>query len=154
VRKHIVFTSEENAERTQLAEALARMYGGNTLTAYSAGTKPATALSPLVAQIMLELGYDMRQHHPKSCDDLPHIPFDVVVFIGSKMMPIPLVAKRLVHWRLSDSRSNDLEELRQLRTALSGRIKRMLHILESMRPGQLTDDPAEPVEQNGVTRNE
>ena len=40
-RKNVVFVCVENANRSQMAEAFARLHGAGTVNAYSAGSRPS-----------------------------------------------------------------------------------------------------------------
>ena len=63
-----VFVCVENSNRSQMAEAFARMAG---VEAYSAGSRPSGKVNPKAIEAMKELGYDLTAHHSKSLDDLP-----------------------------------------------------------------------------------
>ena len=57
--KRILFVCVENCNRSRMAEAFARMYGGGSVEAYSAGCRPAEAVHPKAIAAMQELGYDL-----------------------------------------------------------------------------------------------
>ena len=65
-----VFVCVENSNRSQMAEAFARMAG---IEAYSAGSRPSGKVNPKAIEAMKELGYDLTSHHSKSLDDLPDV---------------------------------------------------------------------------------
>ena len=75
----VLFVCNENCNRSQMAEAFARMYGGDSVEAYSAGCRPAEAVHPKAIAAMRELGYDLRRHFPKALSDLPDVEYDVAV---------------------------------------------------------------------------
>jgi hypothetical protein len=72
--KRIVFVCVENSNRSQMAEAFARMYGG--VEAYSAGSRPSGKVNPKAIAAMQELDYDLAVHQSKSLADLPDFEFD------------------------------------------------------------------------------
>ena len=76
----VVFVCVENSNRSQMAEAFARMVGG--VEAYSAGSRPSGKVNPKAIEAMRELGYDLSVHLSKSQDDLPNVSFDVAVTMG------------------------------------------------------------------------
>lgn len=76
--KRVLFVCVENSNRNQMAEAFARMLGGGTVEAYSAGSNPSGAINPKAIEAMREVGYDLSAHSSKSLDELPHIEFDFV----------------------------------------------------------------------------
>ena len=44
--KRVLFVCVENSNRSQLAEAFARIHGGGQVEAYSAGSKPSGVINP------------------------------------------------------------------------------------------------------------
>jgi hypothetical protein len=66
----VLFVCVENCNRSQMAEAFARMYGAGQVEAYSAGCHPAECVHAKAIAAMKELGYDMQQHYPKGRDYL------------------------------------------------------------------------------------
>ena len=78
-KKRILFVCFGNASRSQMAEAFARMHGGEQVEAFSAGVRPSHAIDEQAVAAMAERGYDLRTHRPKGFADLPHQEFDVLV---------------------------------------------------------------------------
>ena len=76
--KRVLFVCVENANRSQMAEAFARILGGAGIEAYSAGSRPSGKVNPKAVEAMFELGYDLSVHGSKSLDELPDVPFDFV----------------------------------------------------------------------------
>src|ERR687885_19040 len=60
--KRILFVCVENANRSQMAEAFARLHGGNRVEAYSAGSRPSGKVNARAVQFMREVGYDPTEH--------------------------------------------------------------------------------------------
>ena len=71
--KRVVFVCVENSNRSQMAEAFARMYGANRIEAYSAGSRPSGKVNPKAIEAMEELGYDLTTHRSKSLSELPAV---------------------------------------------------------------------------------
>jgi len=80
--KRVLFVCVENANRSQMAEAFARILGGDSIEAYSAGSKPSGKVNPKAIEAMRELGYDLSVHGSKSLDELPDVSFDFVATMG------------------------------------------------------------------------
>ena len=80
--KRILFVCVENSNRSQMAEAFARMYGAGRVEAYSAGSRPSGKVNPKAIEAMSELGYDLSQHSSKSLDEIPDIEYDFVADDG------------------------------------------------------------------------
>jgi arsenate reductase (thioredoxin) len=45
-KKRILFVCVENSNRSQMAEAFARIYGSDAIEAYSAGSRPSGVVNP------------------------------------------------------------------------------------------------------------
>jgi len=69
--KRLLFVCIENSNRSQMAEAFARIYGGEGVKAFSAGSDPSGEVNPKAILAMKEVGYDLSLHHSKSLDDIP-----------------------------------------------------------------------------------
>ena len=67
--KRILFVCVENSNRSQMAEAFARMLGGADVQAESAGSRPSGRVNPNAIRFMAELGYDLGTHRSKSLAD-------------------------------------------------------------------------------------
>ena len=68
--RRVLFVCVENANRSQIAEAFARMHGAGEVEPVSAGSRPATAVNPRAVAAMRERGYDLSAHRPRSLDEL------------------------------------------------------------------------------------
>jgi len=67
-KKKVLFVCVENSNRSQMSEAFARIHGGNSIEAYSAGSKPSGKINPKAVASMKEIGYDLSSHHSKCLD--------------------------------------------------------------------------------------
>jgi arsenate reductase (thioredoxin) len=56
----IIFVCVENSNRSQMAEAFARIHGAGKVEAYSAGSRPSGMVNPKAVAAMQELGYDLN----------------------------------------------------------------------------------------------
>jgi len=126
--KRILFVCVENANRSQMAEAFARIHGGNAVEALSAGSAPSGRINPKAVRFMAELGYDLGTHASKSLNEVEG-EFDAVVTMGcgDKCPCVP--AKRREDWDLPDPRAMDDEAYRAVRDDISARVKQLLATL-------------------------
>ena len=76
--KRVLFVCVENSNRSQMAEAFARIHGGDKFEAYSAGSRPSGKINPKAIRTMKEIGYDLSTHRSKSLAEIPSIEFDFV----------------------------------------------------------------------------
>ena len=56
--KRVVFVCVENSNRSQMAEAFARMHGAGKVEAFSAGSRPSGRVNLKAIEAMKELDYD------------------------------------------------------------------------------------------------
>src|SRR5579883_2518712 len=81
-KKRVLFVCVENSNRSQMAEAFARIHGGGKVEAYSAGSRPSGRVNPKAVAAMKEVGYDLTAHHSKGLDELAEFDFDAAVTMG------------------------------------------------------------------------
>ena len=122
----IVFVCVENSDRSQMAEAFARMYGADNVEAYSAGSRPSGRVNPQAVAAMAELGYDLTKHVSKAFDHLPPGPFDVVVMMGCGDRCPNLNAVWREDWEIPDPRDMPPAEFRQVRDLIGEKVKLLL----------------------------
>src|SRR5262249_2399864 len=66
----VLFVCVENSNRSQMAQAFARMYGAGRVEAYSAGSRPSGRVNPRAIAFMREVGYDLSHHSSKSLAEI------------------------------------------------------------------------------------
>lgn len=124
--KRVLFVCVENANRSQMAEAFARILGGSAVEAYSAGSRPSGVVNPKAVAAMRELGYDLSAHGSKSLDELPAVEFDFVATMGCGDA-CPLVrAKRRADWAIPDAKDLLPEEFRAVRDLIRDKVQAAL----------------------------
>jgi arsenate reductase (thioredoxin) len=124
--KRIVFICVENSNRSQMAEAFARMHGAGLVEAYSAGSRPSGRVNPKAVEAMRERGYDLSRHHSKSLADLEGQEFDVAVTMGcSDECPFIRAASRQ-DWNIPDPRDLPPEQFRAVRDLIEAQVKELL----------------------------
>jgi len=124
--KNILFVCIENSNRSQMAQAFAKIYGGKDITAYSAGSRPSGVVNPKAIAAMKELGYDLSVHESKSLDDLPDVLFDYAITMGCGDA-CPLVrATHREDWNVPDPRNMDETEFREVRDMIRDKVKEIV----------------------------
>jgi arsenate reductase len=122
----VLFVCVENANRSQMAEAFARIHGGDRVEAHSAGSRPSGVINPKAVRFMAELGYDLTRHGSKSLDEIDGIDFDAVVTMGCGDSCPWVPAKRREDWALPDPKHMDDEAYRGVREDISARVRALL----------------------------
>jgi protein-tyrosine-phosphatase len=125
-KKHLLFVCVENSCRSQMAEALARMEGGDDVRVFSAGSEASGVVNPRAIEVMRELGYDLGRHASKRPEDLPVESYDVVVSMGcgDKCPAVPAATR--IDWDIPDPKAMPLEEFRVVRDDLRRQVKALL----------------------------
>jgi arsenate reductase len=126
--KRIVFVCIENSNRSQMAEAFARMLGG--VEVYSAGSRPSGRVNPKAIAAMQEFGYDLSAHHSKSLGDLPDVPFDAAVTMGCGDACPNLRAALHEDWNIPDPKELPPEQFRAVRDLIGAKVKELLDSLK------------------------
>ena len=126
----VVFVCVENSNRSQMAEAFARMNAPPGLKAYSAGSRPSGKVNPKAVEAMREKGYDLTRHASKSLGELPRIEFDCVVTMGCGDSCPDVRARRREDWDLPDPRDMDPQSFRGVRDQIEERVRRLLRELD------------------------
>ena len=120
--KRVLFVCVENANRSQMAEAFARILGGEFVEAYSAGSRPSGKVNPKAIESMRELGYDLSLHKSKSLDELPDIAFDLVATMGCGDACPMVRARQRVDWSIPDPKDLPAQEFRAVRDLIRNKI--------------------------------
>jgi arsenate reductase (thioredoxin) len=127
--KRVLFVCVENSNRSQMAEAFARIHGGAAVEAWSAGSRPSGTVNPKALRFMAEIGYDLGRHRSKSLQDIAGLEFDAVVTMGCGDSCPWVPARRREDWALADPRDMDDDGYRQVRDDIGRRVKALLESL-------------------------
>ena len=132
-KKRLLFVCVENSNRSQLAEAFARIHGGDEVEAYSAGSRPSGVVNPKAIEAMREIGYDLSKHGSKSLDDIPQVEYDFVATMGCGDACPFVRAKRREDWQIPDPKNLRPAEFRVVRDAVEEKVKAALQTIAAAR---------------------
>jgi len=124
----VLFVCVENAGRSQMAEAFAKMYGKGKVEALSAGTMPAKEVNPVVVQVMLEKGMDLSANKPKLITNQMVQDADTIVVMGCSaegFCPAPLLNK-VIDWGIEDPKGKPAEKVREIRDEIEKKVKMLI----------------------------
>ncbi len=125
--KKILFVCVENSNRSQISQAFAKMIGGATVKAYSAGSKPSGRVNQKAIAAMKELGYDLKTHRSKSLDQVEQYgPFDAVVTMGCGDACPWMPAKQFIDWQIPDPRDMNEEEFNKVRDLIKEKVAALI----------------------------
>lgn len=122
-RKRLLFVCVENSNRSQMAEAFARIHGDDKVEAYSAGSRPSGKINPKAIEAMKEIGYDLSKHRSKSLSEMPDIEFDFVATMGCGDECPFVRAKRREDWKIPDPKDLPPNEFRAVRDLIESKVK-------------------------------
>jgi arsenate reductase (thioredoxin) len=129
----VLFVCVENSNRSQMAEAFARMHGAGVVEPYSAGSRPSGAVNPRAIEAMKERGYDLTRHRSKSLQDVPQDPYAAVVTMGCGDACPWIPAARREDWDLPDPKNMPPDEFRSVRDDIE---RRVLALVADIREGR------------------
>jgi arsenate reductase len=127
--KTLLFVCVENSNRSQMAEAFARMHGGEGVQAASAGSRPSGRINPKAVAAMNEVGYDLTTHASKGLEDFNGKAVDVAVTMGCGDECPLVVAARREDWQIPDPREMSPEEFRGVRDLIEKKVRELLATL-------------------------
>lgn len=122
----VLFVCIGNENRSQMAEALARMYGGSKLEVYSAGSDPSGCVNQKAIAVMKEVGYDLTTHTSKSLHDIPQRKYDYVITMGCHDDCQLIPACHFKQWNIPDPKNLSIEQYRTIRGMIERKVKSLL----------------------------
>jgi arsenate reductase (thioredoxin) len=125
--KRVLFVCVENSCRSQIAEAFARIHGGDIFEPHSAGSRPSGRVNPKAVDSMQEIGYDLSKHRSKSLADIPDIEYEYAITMGCGDECPSVRAKHREDWRIPDPKELQPEEFRKVRDLIEERVKDLLN---------------------------
>lgn len=129
--RNVVFVCVENSNRSQMAEAFARLHGGDSIVAYSAGSRPSGKVNPKAIAAMQELGYDLTTHRSKSTTELEGVEFAAAITMGCGDECPNLRARHREDWQIPDPKELPPEEFAQVRDLIGEKVAALLEKLKA-----------------------
>ena len=134
----VLFLCTHNSARSQMAEGILRLLGGEMVEVYSAGNSPTT-INPLAIRAMEELNVDIRGQSSKGMEQFLDQKFDFVITVcdrAKESCPIFPGDPNQIHWSFPDpSEATGSEEVRykvftQIAAELNRRIGYLLMMIQ------------------------
>jgi protein-tyrosine-phosphatase len=130
--RRILFVCVENSNRSQMAEAFARMHGAGRVEALSAGSRPSGRINPRAVEAMRERGYDLSRHRSKALTEVPDVEYDAAITMGCGDECPRVRARRREDWGIPDPRELAPEGFRAVRDLIEEKVKALLAGLEAL----------------------
>ena len=126
----VLFVCVHNAGRSQMAAAFLHQAAGGRVRVTSAGSQPASEISPAVAAAMAEVGLDLSRQFPRPLTGEPVQAADVVITMGCGDACPVYPGKRYLDWELPDPAGLDLAAVRPIRDEIARRVRDLISELD------------------------
>jgi len=123
--KSILFVSNKNACRTQMAEAFAKIHGSDIVCA-SVGVRPEGNLCPKAVRVMEVLNYSLKGHKSDGVDQLKVLNFDAIITIGDCIVDQRLSGSLREEWQIPDPKDMEPVEFIRVRDIIEAEVKILL----------------------------
>lgn len=123
MKPKVAFICVHNSCRSQMAEALGKLFASDIFDCYSAGTKVKPQINQDAVRTIKELyGVDMNEtQHSKLIADIPKI--DIVVTMGCNVICPYMPSKHEEDWEIDDPTGKDEEEFRKTALTIEAKVK-------------------------------
>ncbi|CAB1253707.1 MULTISPECIES: arsenate reductase ArsC [Clostridium] len=131
MKPKVAFICVHNSCRSQMAEAIGRLYGSEVFDSYSAGTEIKSGINKDAIRVIKKL-YSINiseTQHVKLIDDLPQI--DVVVKMGCNVTCPFLPSKYEEDWGLEDPTGKNDEEFIKTAKIIEEKVKNLIKKIEN-----------------------
>lgn len=128
--KKVAFICVHNSCRSQIAEALGKLFGSDVFLSYSAGTEVKDRINQDAVRLMKEIyGIDMeKDQYSKLISDIPKV--DVVITMGCNVQCPYIPSDMRMDWGLDDPTGKSDEEFRALIAEIETKIKLLVEELK------------------------
>ncbi|WP_234124256.1 arsenate reductase ArsC [Clostridium hydrogenum] len=125
MKPKVAFICVHNSCRSQMAEALSKLFASDVFEAYSAGTELRDTINQDAVRIIKALyKVDMnKEHKSKLLKDIPKV--DIVVKMGCNVVCPFLPAKHTEDWGLDDPTGKSDEEFIKTAKAIEEKVKNL-----------------------------
>lgn len=128
--KKVAFICVHNSCRSQIAEALGKLFGSDVFLSYSAGTEVKDRINQDAVRLMKEIyGIDMeKEQYSKLISDIPKV--DVVVTMGCNVQCPYIPSEMRMDWGLDDPTGKSDDEFRLLIADIETKVKLLVEELK------------------------
>ena len=130
----VLFVCVKNGGKSQMAAGLMRAAAGDTVTAYSAGTKPGTTINALAAEVLLEVGVDITDQNPTPIDPQQVRDVDLVVTLGREARLDPVAGTRFENWDTDEPSERGIDGIERMRLVRDDIAARVTDLVDRLHP--------------------
>ncbi len=128
--KKVLFVCIENSCRSQMAEALCKIYGKDLIDSYSSGSRPSGVVNEKAVVVMKEIGYDLTSHVSKPLDEIPQVKYDYVITMGCGDECPYVPAEKREDWEIPDPKAMEMDEFIEVRNTIKNKVIRLIEGFE------------------------
>ncbi|EPY2304508.1 arsenate reductase ArsC [Clostridium sporogenes] len=123
MKPKVAFICVHNSCRSQIAEALGKLFASDVFDSYSAGTETKVQINQDAVRIIKDMyKVDMnKQHRSKLLTDIPEV--DIAIKMGCNVVCPFLPAKHTEDWGLEDPTGKSDEEFIKIAKIIEEKIK-------------------------------
>ncbi|OOM10448.1 arsenate reductase ArsC [Clostridium saccharobutylicum] len=131
MKTKVAFICVHNSCRSQMAEALGKLYGDSVFESYSAGTETKPKINQDAVRIIKKL-YNIDMNETQKSKLLSEIPkMDIVIKMGCNVVCPYLPAKHIEDWGLDDPTGKSDEEFIVTAKKIEDKIKDLAKRIEN-----------------------
>lgn len=131
----VLFVCVRNGGKSQMAAGLMRRDAGDLVEVYSAGTTPGSSINELSAQVLDEVGADMRNEAPKAVDPELLSRVDLVVTLGREAQLEVPEGTELRNWDTDEPSDRGIDGIERMRLVRDDIAERVASLLEELTDG-------------------
>ncbi len=125
----VLFVCVENSNRSQMAEAFARLRGAGRVEAFSAGSAPSGVVNPKAVEAMRAFDVNLTAHRSKSVKEFEGQAFAAVVTMGCGDACPRVEAARHEDWAIPDPKHMTPDEFHAVRDLIDRKVTALLETL-------------------------
>lgn len=131
MKKKVAFICVHNSCRSQMAEALGKLYGSEVFESYSAGTETKPMINQDAVRIIKDLyNIDMNEtQKSKLLSDIPEV--DIAIKMGCNVVCPVVFANHIEDWGLEDPTGKSDEEFIKTAKTIEEKIKDLVRRIEN-----------------------
>lgn len=126
MKKNLLFVCVENSNRSQMAEAFAKIHGAPIVNACSAGSRPSGNINPKAIEAMKQKGYDLTVHHSKSLLEIPQVIFEYAITMGCGDECPLVISNHKEDWNIPDPKNMEPAAFNEVRDLIEAKVKTLL----------------------------
>ena len=131
MKTKVAFICVHNSCRSQMAEALGKLYGSDVFESYSAGTETKPQINQDAVRIIKDLyNIDMNEtQKSKLLSDIPEV--DIVIKMGCNVVCPILPGRHIEDWGLDDPSGKSDEEFILTAKTIEEKVKDLVRRIEN-----------------------